>query len=497
MNKYAFQDDFIAHAKNWFFENQKRGSRVLYSSPTGSGKSVMQLRLREFCKPVIVTNRAETAKGYLDKLGYDTRLNMNEIRRLCESENIYTPIRLLNCINNGLDISNFDMLVIDEAHHSSADTYQRIYQYSNSLPLLGMTATPYMGNPKRTLEFLEFWGGGFHQILSLKQAMDTEVLATPTLLLEPLVDDDTIKVDGSDFVVSSMRSHCSSKADSIVDVVCEHMRRATMPSMLTVPSRENLKQMELLFKDRNIEVGCVTADTPSDERQKIFDSVLACERLLIHVNIVSEGVDLPMRRLFDASPTMSPVRWMQQLGRILRPSEQSPEYVCMNRNLERHVNLLAGVVPAGKIAEIQTAFPTISKRLITRTLGFESLGKFKPTNVALSSGVNVTFYTMSSVQGNQLVSYSIILHPQRESAIIAEKRDSILESGNYIRGKWRLIDSVPDVMGFASASPSPITDKQAEWWARDASRHGIDSSVTPDRKQFQLLPVLSNCRIKL
>src|SRR5262249_6867551 len=143
----------------------------------------------------------------------------------------------------------------------------------------------------------------------------------------------------------------------------------------------------------------VSSDTPKGERRLAFKATEACVAALLHINIVTEGVDLKLRRLVDASPTMSPVKWVQQFGRITRPvaeGERAPEYVCTNRNVLRHAYALEGAVPVAAVVEAEKVFPR-SERAHVRALGLEAIGRFKPTQLKLTNGSTAHFYSLSCV----------------------------------------------------------------------------------------------------
>ena len=70
---------------------------------------------------------------------------------------------------------DFDCIILDEAHHSSANTYQKVMNYFTPRLFLGMTATP----DKRTDSDDNIYEIFNHQIayeIRLQQAMEEELL---------------------------------------------------------------------------------------------------------------------------------------------------------------------------------------------------------------------------------------------------------------------------------------------------------------------------------
>src|SRR5262245_52927843 len=110
-----------------FLNVAKPGDRRLYASPTGTGKSVMELALLA-ARPggLLITPRVEIAAGMLDKLGLDTsEMSPATLSQEAETRGIYTPIRLRNLMLAGSGPSPA-YLVIDEAHHDTATTYRQL-----------------------------------------------------------------------------------------------------------------------------------------------------------------------------------------------------------------------------------------------------------------------------------------------------------------------------------------------------------------------------------
>src|SRR5439155_914641 len=95
----------------------------------------------------IVSPKTEILEGYCKKLGHTDNP---------ESRNFFTPIRLRNLLAKG-EIPHPLKLIIDEAHHGIADSYEELYALANNPQLLGFTASPFRGTPKGTKQLLNFW----------------------------------------------------------------------------------------------------------------------------------------------------------------------------------------------------------------------------------------------------------------------------------------------------------------------------------------------------
>lgn len=70
----------------------------------------------------------------------------------------------------------FDAIVLDEAHHSSAGTYQKILEYFTPKFVLGMTATPDKREGSTELNVYEIYNYNIAYEIRLQQAMEEDLL---------------------------------------------------------------------------------------------------------------------------------------------------------------------------------------------------------------------------------------------------------------------------------------------------------------------------------
>mgnify|MGYP000918291267 CR=1 FL=1 len=103
-----------------------------YASPTGTGKSIVELEVQQRVDEVmgpgtwIVTPREEIVVGMLDKLEFS---GDPMEKRIC------TPIRLRNAVMRG-DVPPPLRFIFDEGHHHNAETWQQLNLLSGLAPAL-------------------------------------------------------------------------------------------------------------------------------------------------------------------------------------------------------------------------------------------------------------------------------------------------------------------------------------------------------------------------
>jgi len=310
--------------------------RACFAAPMGTGKSVIELAIQSRGEHYwIVTPRVEIIKGMLEKKGL-TFDNEQDLLDMAWALKITTPIRLRNALIAGRLTVLPSGLIIDEGHHIEAETYQQILLCCGKIGVVLFTATPFRGTPKSTQSFRETWGEP-KWLLTYNDAVKQGFMKLPVMKTVPLVDDDLIEIGSNgELMISSIEAATKVRLHSIVDLIeaCYRFHEDRYcgfdkPTIVSLPSTNLVHMLEEACIRKGIHVAVVTQETPYKKRQEAFESTLKCATVLLQINVVSEGVDLPLRRLIDASPTLSPVKWTQQVGRITRPTDDDAEYLCL------------------------------------------------------------------------------------------------------------------------------------------------------------------------
>lgn len=483
------------------------GGRLLYTSPTGTGKSVVATQVKErLTESCLITPRLEIVAGMLEKEGVQGVADFSEDRLVTEalSRRISTPIRMRNMLAEGRFPWRPDVVIVDEGHHSIADSYVELEAYLPSTRWVDLTATPYRGTAKSTAEFLARYNNEYQIIIDIETAAKRGFLSIPELTFWPLVDDDTIDIENGEFKARQCGNRCIDRVDDLVEKMRSDLfdsstgqwKRSTLVSVPTTAAAR-------LVTERLNGAGCpaeyVLQDTPRQERTRIFRQSIACEICLVQIKVVSEGVDLPFRVLVDFQPQLSPVEWMQKVGRITRPiktGEDRPQYICTNRNAERHAYLFEGTIPPARITAAQAVFGQPSKRAGMRVVGLEGLSRFKSVEVPFASGEMGVMYQLHAFDGFAKTEYVVICHPRYVEPLYASRQSARKETESaetveYDWGTWQRIEELPDFTGFASAKQGRVSDKQKSWWERSARRCGLNPAVEPNTKNFASLPIFN------
>jgi hypothetical protein len=385
-----------------------------------------------------------------------------------------------------------DVWIVDEVHHAieGNEVSGCNFNLGPASVWIGFTATPYRGSPVGTKQLRDAWGDPF-LLLTYPEAVAEGACVVPTVEIVPLIDDDLVKIVGGEFQDRAASAAVVSKVDALAAIVARYVsppdRVFDVPTMVSVPSTDCVGELVSALDRLGIDAHPLTQATAPAARAAAFAACKNRTAALVQIKVVSEGVDLPwLGRLVDARPMVSPVAWLQQLGRLTRPGHGPKSYVVVNRNAERHLYLLQGAVPREAIAAAQAAFGGPSKRAAGRIVGLEGLGKLKPIPLPLAGGVTSQCYVVwQPLPDGRKREYAVIHDPTGDEPIVSTRVNNprAAKPGEQW-GKW---EKCPLPEGFTGYATSPwrggASEKQTIQWKKHARRLGLDESAEVTARQ--------------
>ena len=215
---------------------------------------------------------------------------------------------------------DFDYIIIDEAHHASADTYQKVLAYFKPKFILGLTATPERADDTNILEIFK---NTAHK-LDIQTAVEIGALVPVRCIrIHTNIDMTKVRFNSVQYNIRDLdvKICVTERNKLIVDTWLEYVKnRRTVVFCASVKHAEQVAQ---LFKDAGVPAVAVSGSMKTSERnEQLAKFAYGDVKVLCACDLLNEGWDCPQTEvLFMARPTMSKVLYTQQLGRGMRNSE--------------------------------------------------------------------------------------------------------------------------------------------------------------------------------
>ena len=319
--------------------------KALLISATGTGKtyaSAFAARELEFKRVLFLVHRnqivKQALKSYRKVFGGQVSMGMVTGKyQDYDADFVFAKIQTLSKtdILSQYNKEHWDLIIIDEAHHSSADSYKKIMDYFKPKLWLGMTATPdkrddHLGD-RNIYEIFN------HQIayeIRLQNAMEENLLCPFHYFgladLEIIADvgkSSEEKVENFRYLTSDERVLNVMKQAEFFGYSGERVKGLIFCSRI-----DEARELSVKFNEKGWRTLVLSGGDSEAVRAAAIERLAGEEKedaldYIISVDIFSEGVDVPeINQVIMLRPTESPIIFIQQLGRGLRKAE-GKEYV--------------------------------------------------------------------------------------------------------------------------------------------------------------------------
>lgn len=320
-------------------------NKALLISATGTGKtyaSAFATRELEFKRVLFLVHRNQIAKQALKSYRkvFDGKVSMGMVTGKYQDYNadfVFATVQTLSKEETltRYEKEHWDLIIIDEAHHSSADSYKKIMDYFTPKLWLGMTATP----DKRddNLDGRNIYEIFNHQIayeIRLQDAMEEDLLCpfhyfgiTDLEVIEDAGKSSEEKMENFRYLTSDERVHNVMKQAQFFGHSGDRVKGLIFCSRI-----DEARELSVKFNEKGWRTLVLSGSDSESARATAIERLAGDEAAdaldyIISVDIFSEGVDVPeINQVIMLRPTESPIVFIQQLGRGLRKAEDK-EYV--------------------------------------------------------------------------------------------------------------------------------------------------------------------------
>lgn len=210
-----------------------------------------------------------------------------------------------------------DIIIIDEAHHARASTWEKIFETFPKAWRIGVTASPQRLSG-------EALGDIFDEMIlgpTIPELVKLGHLAPYKLYVPSTINTDNIQTRAEDFArdeLEALADRSTITGEAVKEYAKFANRKRAIAFCVSVAHAQHVAER---FQLAGYTAMCIDGSMPRDVRRSIVkrfrDGGL---HVLTSCDLISEGFDLPaIECAIMLRPTQSLALWIQQSGRALRP----------------------------------------------------------------------------------------------------------------------------------------------------------------------------------
>lgn len=320
-------------------------NKTLLVLPTGCGKTIVFCALSEEAvrrgmRVLILAHRGELLMQASDKMAKTTGLICGVEKAELSAIDSWARIVVASVQTlsrdkrlNRYEADEFDVIIIDEAHHSLTDSYQVIMNYFKNAKVLGVTATPDRGDMRNLGEVYESLAYEY----TLPEAIKAGYLVPIKAQTIPLtLDLSAVEMQSGDFKAGDVATALDPYLEQIAEEmasVCKNRKTvvflplvATSQKFCDILNSKGFKALEVNGNSKNRAE--VLADFESGKANVLCNSML-----------LTEGWDCPA---VDCVVVLRPTKvrglYCQMVGRGTRPAPNKEDLLLLDFlwHTERH-----------------------------------------------------------------------------------------------------------------------------------------------------------------
>lgn len=273
--------------------------RTLLSMATGTGKTIVFALLAETLirrgeRILVLAHREELLNQAQDKINIATGLGcaVEKAEKTAIDEWYRITVGSVQTLMRPARLEQFprdyyDTIIIDEAHHTLADSYRRILAHFDKAKVLGVTATPDRGDMRNLGEVYESLAYEYPLI----RAISDKYLCPIKAQTIPLnIDLNGIKTQAGDFKLGELDDALTPYLNAIADEMVAYCK--DRKTVVFLPLIATSQKMQGILNDRGFRCGEVNHNSP-DRAEILQDFTAGHYDVLCNSMLLTEGWDEP------------------------------------------------------------------------------------------------------------------------------------------------------------------------------------------------------------
>ena len=322
-----YQEKFVKKLKKAL---EKKGNSIAVG-PTGSGKTIMMSMLLNQIggQQLVLQHREELVKQNQEKF---QRINKNQSSSIYgmgtkdpTGQTIFGMVQTLGRNGEAKKLPQLDLLMIDEAHHARADTYQRVVEAAKeknpNCMIAGVTATPARGDKKGLRPIFD----NCAEHITIRNLINMGYLVPFRTFIATLpgLDEElkqVRKTQSGEYDMDEVDTLMNTSANN--QAVLREWERVAgdRKTIVFCSTKDHANQVCHDFIKHGVKAACIFGDTPKDKRAELLEQFDKGDlQVLFNVQVLTEGYDSqPVSCIILLRPCSFKSTMIQMIGRGLR-----------------------------------------------------------------------------------------------------------------------------------------------------------------------------------
>lgn len=329
-----YQKQAITNIKNEWNEGNDKTLIVL---ATGTGKTIVFSSLTNDCvkdgkRVLVLAHREELLDQASNKLESICHIKPQiEKASLHASKSSKIVVASMSSMAQSNRLKrfkkdDFDIIIIDEAHHVLSKSYKKIFTHFNKSKVLGVTATPNRHDKKKLGTFFDSLAYEY----TIKQAVDDHYLVPLKALTIPLkIDISKVKVTKyGNYEEKQLGNTLEPYLDKIAKNIDKYAKNRK--TVIFVPLIKTAHKMVKIMNDNGFKA--IEVDGKSKDRKDIIhDFENGKYNVIVNSMLLTEGWDCPsVDCVIVLRPTQSTTLYTQMIGRGVRPYKDKEDLLILD-----------------------------------------------------------------------------------------------------------------------------------------------------------------------